>query len=151
MNISTKIAVPLIFLGGMVAAPVFADQNADQSNNGQQMGQSQSSLKGSVEVREIQQYLNNHGYHAGKVDGQWGSRTSAAVKRFQQAKGLKPTGQLDDQTLAQMNIGGGRAPASSNSNNGSSMAPGAQQNPIQPGGSDNNNNDLNNNDNNSNQ
>src|SRR5512144_2586400 len=39
-------------------------------------------------VRSVQQALNDRGYNAGSVDGQWGPATEDAVRRFQQASGL---------------------------------------------------------------
>ncbi len=40
------------------------------------------------EVRQIQQKLKNWGYYTGNVDGIYGSKTQAAVKKFQKANGL---------------------------------------------------------------
>lgn len=43
-------------------------------------------------VRLVQQRLSNLGYYTYKVDGIWGWRTTAAVKKFQKAKGLVADG-----------------------------------------------------------
>ena len=43
-------------------------------------------------VREVQEMLISHGYLSGKADGAFGSKTEAAVKAFQKAKGLDETG-----------------------------------------------------------
>src|SRR6266508_757857 len=51
-------------------------------------------------VRDVQQALNDKGYNAGSVDGQFGPATEDAVKRFQQASGLPQTGGLERSTLA---------------------------------------------------
>lgn len=40
------------------------------------------------EVRQIQEKLKRWGYYNGSVDGIYGSRTEAAVKKFQRANGL---------------------------------------------------------------
>lgn len=40
------------------------------------------------EVRQIQQKLKNWGYYTGNVDGVYGSKTQAAVRKFQQSNGL---------------------------------------------------------------
>ena len=40
------------------------------------------------EVRQIQQKLKNWGYYNGNVDGIYGSKTQAAVEKFQKANGL---------------------------------------------------------------
>lgn len=40
------------------------------------------------EVKKIQQKLKNWGYYNGSVDGVYGSKTQAAVKKFQKTNGL---------------------------------------------------------------
>ena len=55
-------------------------------------------------VRSVQQSLNQKGYDAGAVDGRWGSNTESAVRQFQEANGLAPTGSLDPQTLSALGV-----------------------------------------------
>ena len=55
-------------------------------------------------VRSVQQALNDKGYNAGPVDGQWGPSTENAVMRFQQASGLPQTGDLERSTLAALGV-----------------------------------------------
>ena len=55
-------------------------------------------------VRSVQQALNDKGYSAGPVDGQWGPSTENAVIRFQQASGLPQTGDLERSTLAALGV-----------------------------------------------
>jgi hypothetical protein len=55
-------------------------------------------------VRSVQQSLNDHGYNAGAVDGQWGPATRDAVRQFQQASGLPPSGELSRPTLNALGI-----------------------------------------------
>jgi peptidoglycan hydrolase-like protein with peptidoglycan-binding domain len=59
-------------------------------------------------VRQIQQALNQGGYDVGEVDGNWGQQTQEAVRNFQQAQGLEPTGQPNLRTLSALgiNVGG---------------------------------------------
>lgn len=57
-----------------------------------------------AQVRQIQQSLNQRGYDVGSVDGTWGPSTQKAVRNFQQAVGLEPTGQPNLHTLAQLGI-----------------------------------------------
>lgn len=54
-------------------------------------------------VRQVQQILNDRGFRTG-VDGIMGPRTQAALKRFQRARDLDPTGQLNRQTLVALGI-----------------------------------------------
>ena len=63
---------------------------------------------GSV-VTQIQNALRNQGYYTGETDGVFGSKTEAAVKKFQQAKGLTVDGQAGPQTLSALGIDGGGA------------------------------------------
>lgn len=55
-------------------------------------------------VRQIQQTLNQRGYHAGHVDGSWGPVTATATRNFQEAQGLEPTGQPNLRTLSALGI-----------------------------------------------
>jgi len=55
-------------------------------------------------LRAVQQSLNNQGYDAGKVDGRWGPKTAAALKKFQGDHGLPANGQIDAQTISALGI-----------------------------------------------
>lgn len=55
-------------------------------------------------VREIKQALNKAGYDPGDVDGQWNKNAQTAVRNYQQAIGLEPTGQLNLATLKSLGI-----------------------------------------------
>jgi peptidoglycan hydrolase-like protein with peptidoglycan-binding domain len=52
----------------------------------------------------VQSKLARLGYYGGTVDGAWGSQTAAAVRRFQVAKELRVTGELNPATLAALGI-----------------------------------------------
>lgn len=51
-------------------------------------------------VRQIQQVLNQRGYAAGHLDGNWDRDTAIAATDFQRAQGLAPTGTLTTNLLA---------------------------------------------------
>ncbi len=55
-------------------------------------------------VRLVQQRLSNLGYYTYKVDGIWGWRTTAAVKKFQKAKGLVADGIVGAKTEKALGI-----------------------------------------------
>jgi len=55
-------------------------------------------------IRSVQRALNDRGYNAGAVDGQWGAATQDAVRRFQQVAGLPATGELNQSTLAALGV-----------------------------------------------
>lgn len=61
---------------------------------------------GSV-VSQIQTRLKSWGYYAGDVDGVYGSRTEAAVKKFQQKNGLTADGMAGPTTLSALGVSGG--------------------------------------------
>ncbi|HEY0292934.1 MAG TPA: peptidoglycan-binding domain-containing protein [Hansschlegelia sp.] len=51
-------------------------------------------------VSQIQSALADIGYYDGAVDGLMGARTAAAIRTFEQAQRLEPTGQASDRVLA---------------------------------------------------
>jgi peptidoglycan hydrolase-like protein with peptidoglycan-binding domain len=55
-------------------------------------------------VRSVQQALRDRGFDAGHVDGHWDNRTETALRRFQQANGLRPTGRLDERTASALGV-----------------------------------------------
>ena len=68
------------------------------------------------EVRQIQTALQNRGYDPGSVDGIYGERTEAAVRRFQADQGLAVDGIAGPDTLAALGISGSSNGATSVSN-----------------------------------
>ena len=56
-------------------------------------------------IRNVQQALQQDGKYQGRVDGVWGPGTQAAVRTYQQQHDMNATGQLDQDTLAAMNLG----------------------------------------------
>jgi peptidoglycan hydrolase-like protein with peptidoglycan-binding domain len=84
-----------------------------QNQQGQPNGQQQSAENtqpilpdnmSRSEVRQVQQALDKDGFKAGRADGRWGHETQSAVKQFQQSKQLQATGQLDQQTVADLGL-----------------------------------------------
>lgn len=84
----------------------YAQNPLDWNNNGQiTAGEAVTPVAARMYggVRAVQQKLVNSGFvpdsqKNGFADGQWGSNTAAAVRRFQQANNLPVTGLLDDRT-----------------------------------------------------
>ena len=56
-------------------------------------------------TEQIQAALARGGYYTGEPNGKWDSRMSAALERFQAAKGITPTGKLDALSLEKMGLG----------------------------------------------
>ena len=81
---------------------------AAQGQQGQQDPTAQSAAALSPEqVRRIQQRLGELGFDPGPVDGIWGAQTRAALQEFQEARGLEPTGDPTEPTLAELGVEGG--------------------------------------------
>src|SRR6185312_14060701 len=59
-------------------------------------------LSSSNDIRELQGRLQSLGFDPGPVDGANGPKTAAAVARYQQARGLQPTGIADKDMLAEL-------------------------------------------------
>ncbi|HKO95376.1 MAG TPA: YCF48-related protein [Pyrinomonadaceae bacterium] len=57
-------------------------------------------------VRRAQQALNAAGYNVGVPDGRSGTKTVAALKKFQATRSLTITGKFDDATLAELGVKG---------------------------------------------
>lgn len=108
------------------------DRSMSQSQSMQQQDGSQA--QSSDMVRKAQQALKEKGFDPGPVDGMMGPRTQQAIKQFQESQAnLKPTGKLDQQTLAALGIEG-QASSAMGSTPGSQRAPaagGAKQKPDQ--------------------
>lgn len=89
--IIAAIAVPIIAFGGGNASETEESAVLKTGSSGTQ-------------VRTLQTKLNNWGYDAGTVDGIFGSKTQAAVKRFQQKNGLVADGIVGSKTAAALGM-----------------------------------------------
>jgi peptidoglycan hydrolase-like protein with peptidoglycan-binding domain len=90
------------------------DQAAqNQPNNQQTISPTNLSRN---EVRQVQQALHNKGLQVGRADGRWGSRTSNALKQFQQKQNIQANGQLDQQTLSDLGLNGAQFAQQNESN-----------------------------------
>ena len=56
-------------------------------------------------INEIQSALARQGTYAGEPTGKWDDSTSEAMKKFQSAHGLNPTGKYDALTLQKLGLG----------------------------------------------
>ena len=78
-----------------------------KQENSQLRGQLQQQADSKKEVRmpsaaEIQTALKKAGFYQGVIDGQIGTQTKEAIKKFQQAKGINPDGVMGSRTWAFM-------------------------------------------------
>lgn len=73
----------------------------------------------STVVREAQQALQARGFPVGAVDGQMSPNTQEALRDFQRRNGLSATGELNQETLAALNINTSGTGSAGNSPSGS--------------------------------
>jgi len=57
-----------------------------------------------VRLRQVQERLQAVGFSPGQLDGRFGPQTRAALRHYQQRKGLRVTGTLDPQTLKALRL-----------------------------------------------
>lgn len=69
-----------------------ADMNAQVSTN-----------MNADQMQEIQSNLRDKGYSV-SVDGVWGPQTASAVREFQSANNLEVTGNLNNETIAELDV-----------------------------------------------
>jgi peptidoglycan hydrolase-like protein with peptidoglycan-binding domain len=79
-------------------------------------------------VKQAQEKLSAAGHDAGTADGKLGAQTKDALKSFQSSQGLEPSGQLDTQTIAALEIDKSQGSAAA----GSSARPSSGATPEQP-------------------
>jgi peptidoglycan hydrolase-like protein with peptidoglycan-binding domain len=83
-------------------------QNQQNQPNGRQQAQNNQPIPSKDlsrgEIKQVQQALDKDGFKAGRADGRWGHETRAAVKQFQQSKQRQATGQLNQQTVADLGL-----------------------------------------------
>jgi peptidoglycan hydrolase-like protein with peptidoglycan-binding domain len=93
------------------------------------------------QIKQVQQRLKAAGTYSGPIDGRMGAQTQQAISQFQKKHGLRQTGNLDQQTMAALNInmnettggaGSGSEAGTSSGNSGSTGVrnPLAQQHPA---------------------
>jgi peptidoglycan hydrolase-like protein with peptidoglycan-binding domain len=92
------------FAAGDYSAPQRRSQGATPESAMSKSGGRQAQAQPSEVVKQVQQELKQQGFDAGPVDGQWGPLTQQGVKKFQESKNIRASGQLDEQTLSALGI-----------------------------------------------
>ncbi len=86
-------------------APIGAPK-AEKSAKGKRAAR-RAPVKRDDTVKRAQEALGVAGYDVGEPDGVAGTRTVAAIRRFQADKRIPQSGKLDDATLTALGLGGG--------------------------------------------
>jgi len=81
-------------------------RTAGKRSTGRQRGQMAPTPE---RISEIQQALAKNGAFAGEPSGKWDDSTADAMRKFQAAHGLNPSGKLDALTLNQLGLGSSTA------------------------------------------
>jgi len=119
---ATHLALTLLVAAGMgvSASPVKAQgtptAKSPTAKPGTRTGRSKSTRKTTRRVQgqkapapervsEIQTALAKDGSFSGKPNGKWDPSTVDAMKKFQEAHGLNPSGKLDAKTLQKLGLG----------------------------------------------
>ena len=83
-------------------------QNQTNPPNNQQAAQNNQPISprnlSQSKIRQVQQALDKDGFSTGRADGRWGPKTENAIKQFQQSKQIPSSGQLDQQTVADLGL-----------------------------------------------
>jgi len=99
---ATVTALTATFTLSLAGTSLGAAGNQDQSSSSAVLstGTGYGAERGSRPVRQLQRHLRSDGYYAGPVDGLYGPRTAAAVRKFQRANGLVADGVAGPQTVS---------------------------------------------------
>jgi len=128
--ISRKIILPTLFLSLVAGLGVSAEAaqtakkkspagsskaSSSKSNSSGKKGTRRSRRQPGQKVptkdriSEIQSALAKEGSYTGEPNGKWDDSTVAAMKKYQAAHGLNPTGKLDGRTLQKLGLGASTA------------------------------------------
>lgn len=95
------LALPLAFsLPAVAAGPM---EQAQQEGFRQAQAASQRKLSPD-QIKQVQEALEQKGFHVGRPDGVMGRDTTQALSSFQRQLNLKQTGQPDDLTLQALGV-----------------------------------------------
>jgi hypothetical protein len=82
-------------------------------------------------ITGVQEKLRQLGFDAGPANGDFSAKTQAALGQFQLSRNLPASGQLDNQTLAELGVQRETAQAPADSSAGSSTEPAPQPQPAE--------------------
>ena len=74
-------------------------------------------------ISEVQEKLRELGFDAGPVNGDFGTKTQAALAQFQLSRTMPASGQLDEETLQQLGVQQQEERAAEGGQPGTALAP----------------------------
>lgn len=102
MNLRILLAVGAALPLGALAANEFTSLHPEEAHPDSTQQVSPDPYTGFI--KRVQEKLHELGFHAGPVNGDFGTKTQAALAQFQLSRAVPASGQLDDQTLAELGI-----------------------------------------------
>ena len=97
-------------------------------SSGSMSKQSSGTMRASPDqVKQVQSELKSQGLYKGRVDGEAGKQTMAALSSYQKSKGLPATGKIDQQTLDSLTGSSGSSDTGAAGAGGSSSGATQQQ------------------------
>jgi peptidoglycan hydrolase-like protein with peptidoglycan-binding domain len=129
--VQLAVAVAAAFSLSAMAA---GDQKQKQEPQAQSGQSAQAQSQSPELVKQAQEKLSAAGHDAGAADGKMGPKTQAALKEFQQSKGLQASGQLDQKTVAALGVSSGGSSSSAGASTDKSASSGASSDKSASGG-----------------
>jgi peptidoglycan hydrolase-like protein with peptidoglycan-binding domain len=122
MNLLIFVATAVLLLAplGAVAAGPFTSLHPEEAHPDPTEKSSPDPYTGLIS--RVQEKLHALGFAAGPVNGDFGTKTQAALAQFQLSRTIPASGQLDEQTLAELGVARDAAQASA----------GASAEPVRP-------------------
>jgi len=80
-------------------------------------------------IAQVQRRLHAHGFDAGPVNGDFGSKTQAALAQFQLSQSLPVSGSLDSSTLNALGVVAGLAPSAASTDASDAVNPPSPRSP----------------------
>jgi len=133
LSFSAVVCVSLVAFS--LSFPAFGAQSSATSASSQRVAKKKKTTSAKTRrqlapeparIKEIQQALAREGFYQGDPTGKWDDATVAAMKNFQQSKGLQPTGKIEALSLQKLGLGSpvaGLAPPASQTPAASTPAP----------------------------
>jgi peptidoglycan hydrolase-like protein with peptidoglycan-binding domain len=99
--VAGALALPLAF-----SLPAVAQHLMERAQD-EGMRQAQEALRKKLspdQIKQVQEALEQKGFHVGRADGVVGRETRQAASNFQREQKLQQTGQIDEQTLQALGV-----------------------------------------------
>ncbi len=99
------VTIQALGLPQVLAGAEYQDPSSQRSSQQRAAGEGAPLFVSPATVRIIQQQLNRIGFDPGQVDGHWGEGTSNAIRNYEEANGLEPTGNVNLRLISSLGLG----------------------------------------------